>query len=177
MISDPITTNLQYLGLANLHAINNLSESVEIDVNTGIVTIDPLSLTTATKKSVSDHLIEPMVSAIMDVANGGVAVFRNSEEVNKKTAVCIPWVVISEFVFGLQGTPVGLRKSLGIERASTDAETINLLQRKLGPIPNWLTKGSFVKLLRQDSMMLKPRDGEDGGGDGELSPKPHYLGY
>jgi hypothetical protein len=171
---DPIITNFQYLGLANLYAVNNFSESVEIDGSTGIVSINPFNIVTAAKKSVSDDLVEPMVSAIMDVANGGVAVFGSSEEISKKTAICIPWVVISDFVFRFQGIPAGLRKALGIEGATTDAETIDLFRQNVGRIPDWLTQGNFVKLLRRDWVAL-PRGPDGGGGgvgDGEKPPKP-----
>jgi hypothetical protein len=102
-----------------------------------------------------------------------MAVFGSPKEIENRTAIAIPWTVISDIAFSLQGTPAGLRSALGIEGATTANEAIELLRNNFPNFPDWMLKGRAADRLISEPAALPLREPPEGGVmSGEEPPKP-----
>lgn len=102
--------------------------------------------------------------------------------------VAIPWVVISDLVYSLQGTPPELREALGIEGASNSDEVIGRLRENFSNVPDWMLSGGVAERFTRDpafqsiggsvlgasleeAMLPRPADGQF-----SLSSSPQTFG-
>jgi hypothetical protein len=94
-----------------------------------------------------------------------MAVFGTPDEVEKRTAVAVPWVVISDLAYGLRGTHATMRDALGIKGAATPEEAVSRLRRNFPNVPEWLVAGGAAQRLTRDPVGLMGEGGGMGGRD------------
>lgn len=183
---DPVVTGLLATGIAIEHFVNRLTGLIEIDARTGDVKIDTVGLVETAERSLEQSTFPLVVSALMDVGTGGVAVFNSHDgarersepheaigarlashaKVDERLSVAIPWTFISDLVFSLQGTPQELRNALGFDRATNRDEAAELLRRAFPNVPEWILKGKAGERLVRNPIAMP------GGGFGGVPPKP-----
>ena len=79
--------------------------------------------------------------------------------------------MISDLVYKLDGSSDNLRKSLGIQKATSEDEVIKLLREKFSNFPDWLIEGGIPKILLRNTTALPKGGGRDDGGR-DKPPKP-----
>lgn len=160
---DPMIDSLKNTAAAYESLTRELShaQAVDFDGDTGTVSINIVDVVNLAQKHLPGQQVEPFISAVTDIANGGMAVFGSPTEIAQKTALAVPWVAISDLMFELNGTPPAIRSALGIDQATSTNEAVSLLTQKFANVPNWMIAGPAADRLRGDPVTL-PSDGWGG---------------
>lgn len=87
--------------------------------------------------------------------------------------IAIPWVVISDLVYSLEGTPVELQEALGIAGASNGDEVITRLRESFSNVPEWMLGSEAVERFTREPASRSVGGFVVGASlDGDLPPRP-----
>jgi len=167
-----ISSDLEQMGKLTLNLAESVSTSMTLDLDSGRSDINlDLARDIATKK-MPDAMLDPFLSALTDITTGGFAMFGSSGAIERTTGFVIPWVVITDLAFRLQGAPEAMRSALGLEEGISETEVMEHLRRNFRSVPDWLDDPVLTQLLVRNPVAL-PGDGWEGkgGADPEEQPK------
>jgi hypothetical protein len=167
-----LAKGLKEAGESTTAFVKQLSQFATLDLKTGSCSFTESEVNKLAKSSLAKDMINPFSTSMNNIARGGMAVFGNEKEIAAGKAMAIPWIVISDIIYKFEGTPILIREALGISKASSEDEAVEIIKNKFSNFPKWMIDGGITKLLLKNPIGL-PRPGSGGGrGGDEPPPRP-----
>lgn len=186
---NPLVHGLDRLTDETTPAGAELSRQVEIDEGRGAVRVDIDSLKRHADEVMPEKVSDGLVSATKDVVGGGAAVFK--DELAPRPAVLdpdspppvddgrrvVPWVVVSDLIQTLRGTPAPMREALGVDSARDGEEAARLLRAAFPNAPDFIMTGAAADLLaREPEVNLSASLAAFSPAEGTVLPRPNVDG-
>jgi hypothetical protein len=174
---NPIVKGFQTLTDESDPAGADLSSAVSVDASKGAIEIDKGVLEKSAKAALPETSVDAFLYATANVQSGGAAILEGSADAEASSPVVVPWVVVSDLVQNLGGTPPELRSALGIDDAKSGVEAADLLRARFANVPDWMLAGGAADLFVRDPAASSPTAAWLAGTtlDSPLPPRPAAL--
>jgi hypothetical protein len=159
LLFDP-ATDFQKKAATNRKLISKLAEQLpgaaRFDPASGAVQLDGQRLQRDLGRLLPRASAANFGRNLLDSTAAGMAVFRSQAHPEHGTA--IPWLVLEDVAYALQGLPAAVRGELGVTLARTASDATRLLRERFPGVPGMIFSGGRGGLLIRDPRAL-PSDG------------------